>query len=1148
MPRTTITAGPSAPAPTGPLSPNNPILSADDVKILITNNNPYKLGNNIVTYFVNLGVFQELDRWGILDELQTVIVDGLQTHADPAMFIANALICIGNVSQIKMVQAEYELAISQWLSVALGILVEARDQRNGENYKHKSDQDQNLLMDVTSSNGVPQNCNMDSHSSPFSYNRSKVANDLMVFDDNPIITGLEINYQGDETMSTNGHGALVMTVWNGAGANLLDGDPDSDLIMAKPLKPHSTDLIDFEDWDKPSILKSTPSLSAQHSTVSLIDSCFPLKPPSKHLPDLLMMDTLTDLTGGEAVKSESVTEAALLANGNENMPIEHLHDVKTTYSNNSLIDLWDLDIMKDPNTTNIESHAGKRPSVPSEDLNASQLVEALSMLPCDLQQLSSYEQQGMVSNSDQDANLAKRHIPDDLLSLESESVQLPSAEQTQEPQEWLDGQENGQTVGEEEKRSTLIGPQHRQKLLDEISFKKSVLQVYTAIEVFELQKDLKQPMRDMTYGGELARQLFEMKRYGECAFVLSHYLGYETRATPPPNASVIGCKLEMDLVPRLLERKDITDLLSNYVSGDYDACFRVLDHINYQLDFIFQEWSISTKDLLQPNQEHFTDVLPIHQIWTPGVQTTLVMAALQLVVNLGLFEHLHPDLDNVEKVVELTLEPPRIIQERCPVLSIFIRFCYIVTLLDISATDPPLPNKDVNSRLMATKDQETDLWLFDPDTDPTSKDDKGGAGGDENGGGNETPYYVTRIIQLVDTNTILQQILIHYCLVVEDAYHARYFTEKLNLEAIYKERSQIQERKLARRRLWGDSSTATMARVAPESAHLAVPPSSTSRSGSRATTASGDPAFNRNKTVSGHGQRASPTPRALTPFPSVPLHLLPYYELPTTARIVVVDGVARLKELSRALRQTRVVGMDTEWLPDVPRFEHLRPGQRTAIVQLACDYIDTVFLVDVLAFLDNPEWVHAQDDSQDYLTPQKQLVHVLGSLFSDPNIRKIAYDWVGDQELLERTLPELMYEEYKLRNFMDMKTIRLEPPKEDKTIPIGSPLSSVPSAPSSPSSIISARIQAKAKAKVKTKMEAVTLRRWTTKGIPTWTPMVTGGLSGMLGVLGSCRLNKAQQCSNWEQRPLDDAQARYAASDAMCLLKIYEVLQNLERC
>lgn len=52
------------------------------------------------------------------------------------------------------------------------------------------------------------------------------------------------------------------------------------------------------------------------------------------------------------------------------------------------------------------------------------------------------------------------------------------------------------------------------------------------------------------------------------------------------------------------------------------------------------------------------------------------------------------------------------------------------------------------------------------------------------------------------------------------------------------------------------------------------------------------------------------------------------------------------------------------------------------------------------------------------------------------------------------------------------------------------------------------------------------------------------GLSELIRVLLGLPLNKDEQCSDWENRPLRQSQMKYAALDAFCLLQVYEELHK----
>lgn len=51
----------------------------------------------------------------------------------------------------------------------------------------------------------------------------------------------------------------------------------------------------------------------------------------------------------------------------------------------------------------------------------------------------------------------------------------------------------------------------------------------------------------------------------------------------------------------------------------------------------------------------------------------------------------------------------------------------------------------------------------------------------------------------------------------------------------------------------------------------------------------------------------------------------------------------------------------------------------------------------------------------------------------------------------------------------------------------------------------------------------------------------------MAAIILGCKVSKAQQCSNWENNPLTDAQQLYAATDAWICVKMYKALLSSQQ-
>ncbi|XP_027559141.1 exonuclease mut-7 homolog isoform X2 [Neopelma chrysocephalum] len=196
----------------------------------------------------------------------------------------------------------------------------------------------------------------------------------------------------------------------------------------------------------------------------------------------------------------------------------------------------------------------------------------------------------------------------------------------------------------------------------------------------------------------------------------------------------------------------------------------------------------------------------------------------------------------------------------------------------------------------------------------------------------------------------------------------------------------------------------------------------------------------------------------------------------------------------KVLQPGQVVGVDMEWKPSFG----MVGKPRVALLQMAVK--DEVFLLDLPRLLEQAE-----------LEGEKEkLPRFIQMLYSDAAITKLGYGMSGDLSSLAATCSALKDTEKQLHGVVDLLTV-------DKQLQKG-------------------------------------CSEWRRDGrkvdglSPEHSHEERGGRQQEKGlsllvhhVLGK-PLDKTEQLSNWEKRPLREEQILYAASDAYCLLEIYERL------
>ncbi|XP_028273012.1 exonuclease mut-7 homolog isoform X2 [Parambassis ranga] len=215
-----------------------------------------------------------------------------------------------------------------------------------------------------------------------------------------------------------------------------------------------------------------------------------------------------------------------------------------------------------------------------------------------------------------------------------------------------------------------------------------------------------------------------------------------------------------------------------------------------------------------------------------------------------------------------------------------------------------------------------------------------------------------------------------------------------------------------------------------------------------------------------------------------PSHCQRFYQVPLIKdKVHFVNSPEALQRCrGLMLKEGSIVGVDMEWQPTFGCMS----TQKVALIQLAV--FEEVFLLDLCAsrFCQHPE-----------------TVIFIRDLFSQKSILKLAYGMAGDIKCLLATWPELLEEPLKMEEMLDLLSIHQ-------------------------------KIQ---RGKVNQTQNG-------TKEVMVGQDCAEKGLSLMVQQILGRPLDKTEQMSNWEKRPLRISQIRYAVADAYCLLDVYTVLSS----
>ncbi|NXP53003.1 MUT7 Exonuclease, partial [Heliornis fulica] len=207
-----------------------------------------------------------------------------------------------------------------------------------------------------------------------------------------------------------------------------------------------------------------------------------------------------------------------------------------------------------------------------------------------------------------------------------------------------------------------------------------------------------------------------------------------------------------------------------------------------------------------------------------------------------------------------------------------------------------------------------------------------------------------------------------------------------------------------------------------------------------------------------------------------------YYQLPIPRANIhfLQTWEETLQCWEKVLQPGQVVGIDMEWKPSFG----MVGKPRVSLLQIALK--DEVFLLDLPRLLEQ-----AETESQKEKLPQ-----FIKMLYSDAAITKLGYGMSGDLNSLAATWSALKDTNEQARGVVDLLSV-------DKQVDVPSPE-----------------------------------QNYEDRGFR----QPEKGLSLLVQHVLGKPLDKTEQLSNWERRPLREEQILYAASDAYCLLEVYERL------
>ncbi|KAF9431492.1 hypothetical protein BGZ76_000243, partial [Entomortierella beljakovae] len=636
---------------------------------------------------------------------------------------------------------------------------------------------------------------------------------------------------------------------------------------------------------------------------------------------------------------------------------------------------------------------------------------------------------------------------------------------------------------------------HQRLLLGEIANGKSCLQVCALLDIFGMKPHLSGLIKESgqeyieTFGVSLVHQLLEIGEIEEAVFVISK--SFESR----------DYILDQEIIPLLLISRDLA-IVHEFVGSLQEVCIATLNIVDQAFSRLLSQWDDKGYFGISPGQVYFDTAIPdlffsqrLDQLLEtqPKFRTALVEIAVSL-------------------MMRFDLEPSIVQPEpQFPCITTFVQYITAITLLDNIPISEGF-GSSLGGERMAESDSIKSSWMM-------------------------LPF----VINLIQGDQKTQSLVIRYCIFDKgDRITANYLAAKMNIGEVYLRWIYWSNVKASQQE--SDSDIATKAGT--------ISFSESSYFEDTQSLLDVDDLESIRWSIADKPELTQATPRwdapsTLSRPKTQNVELYPnltsterrtsqlFYKLPPETTVIFVDKASQFERLSKSLSYSRVVGMDSEWLSireqnqtqdrveeytwftdemiDTSRKKYKNNGykkhipRRTALLQLACDHDDCVYLIDTAKF--------SRDLSERFGL-------LLADLFSNPTIQKIAYSWEYDRELLEITFPLLKQRRYRLRNLIDLRYIWIRtttnPYSVEDSFAIGDTMNNMVN-------------RGRKLSSESIDGHAEYLEAWSeaSQGCTMKRPP-HGGLSGLVQMFLGKSLNKTEQCSNWERRPLTKKQLYYA--------------------